>query len=281
MNVLDQFDPEQEHSSILEAFSEFVAKFSYQYDALNREAPRSLQEEAAITQWRDTDRRKVFLGRFSHRNLQVLYEDLSSEDQRADMTFKNLVKLFTDHFRQSTNQTLANYRFRKMVQEERESFETFCIKIKRESKNCNFKYGDACTVGDVVIKDKILFGTREAEIRKTTLKEDWDLATLLKKGRAMEASDRGAAVIKQEPPEEVKRMKPGKYSRKNTQQHKGGSGTWRKDTPPPKHGRPHRQCKHCSDRRCEGERNCRGKNGTCFACGQYGHFMGAELCKKK
>ena len=281
MNISDHFDPEQEHGSILEAFSEFVAKFSYQYEALNREAPRSLTEAPAITQWRDTDKRKVFLGRFSHRNLQVLYEDLSTEEQRTGMTFKNLVTLFTDHFKQSTNQTLASYRFRKMVQEEKESFETFCIKIKRESKNCNFKCGDNCTIGDVMIKDQILFGTREAEIRKTALKEDWDLATLLKKGRAMEASDRGAAVIKQEPPDEVKRMKPGKYSRKSMHQHKGGSSTRRKDIPPPKHGRPQRQCKHCSDRRCEGEKSCRGKNGTCFSCGQHGHFMGAELCKKK
>ena len=280
--AVDQFDPEQEHNSILEAFSEFVAKFSYQYDALNREHPRDVKEAAAITQWRETDKRKVFLGRFAHRNLQILYEELSAENQREDMIFKDMVKLFTDHFKQSTNQTLANYRFRKMVQEERESFETFCIRIKREARNCNFKCGEACTVVDVMIKDQILFGTRDAEIRKAALKEDWDLATLLKKGRVMEASDRGAAVIKQEPPEEVKRMKPGKYSRKNTtQHHRGGIDRKRKDTPPPKHGRPQRQCKNCSDHRCEGDKKCRGKNGTCFACGQYGHFMGAELCKKK
>ena len=68
-----------------------------------------------------------------------------------------------------------------------------------------------------MIKDQILFGTRDADIRKTALKEDWDLATVLMKGRAMEASDMGAAMIKKEPPEEVKRTKPGKYSKKSSQ----------------------------------------------------------------
>ena len=36
--AMEQFDPEQEHSSTLEAFTEFVAQFGYQYEALNRDA---------------------------------------------------------------------------------------------------------------------------------------------------------------------------------------------------------------------------------------------------
>ena len=276
------FNPEQEHSSVLEAFVEFVAQFGYQYEALNREAPTSLKEVPEIALWKEKDRRKVFLGRYSHRALQMLYEDLVAEEMRDAMTFKRIVKIFTDHFKQSTNQTLANYRFRKLTQEDSESFESFCIRIKRESKNCSFKCGEACTVINVMIKDQILFGTRDADIRKTALKEDWDLATLLMKGRAMEASDMGAAIIKKEPPEEVKRTKPGKYSKKSSL-YKSGSSSRKKDVPSTssKHGKPHHQCKTCSDRRCEGEKKCRGRNGTCFACQRPGHYAGAEMCKKK
>ena len=284
MSSADQFNQEQEHTSTLEAFNEFTAKFGYQYEALNREAPRSMQEAEAIHTWKEKDKRKVFLGKFSHRNLQMLYEDLSQEDQRDAMTFNDMVKLFQDHFRQSTNQTLANYRFRKMVQEETESFDTFCIRIKRESKNCNFKCGsNTCTVGDVMVKDQILFGVREADIRKSALKNDWDLATLLKKGRAVEASDKGVATIKQEPEEEVKRTKPGKYSRKSTTPRKGGGLAQGKNSPQTRdHGKTgsRNKCKTCSDPRCNGDRNCRGKKGSCFGCGEYGHFMGAEACKK-
>ena len=277
----EKFNPEQEHSSLLEAFNEFVAQFRYQYDAMNREAPRSLTEEADTNQWKDTDRRKVFLGKYSHRNLQMLYEDLSKEEDRDAMTFKNILKLFADHFKQSTNQTLASHRFRKMTQEENESFETFCIRIKRESKNCNFKCGDDCTVIDTMVKDQILFGTRDTEVRKSALKEDWDLNTLLKKGRAMEASTLGAAAIKQEPPEEVRRTKPGKYSRKSTLYDRSGGSVRKKDAPTSKHGKTHQQCKACSHPRCDGGKNCRGRKVTCFGCGLVGHYMGAELCKEK
>ena len=278
----EKFNPEQEHSSVLEAFNEFVAQFGYQYEALNREAPGSLGEQAAIANWKELDRRKVFLGRYSHRALQVLYEDLIADDMREAMTFKGMLKVFTDHFKQATNQTLANYRFRKLTQEDNESFESFCIRIKRESKNCSFKCREDCTVNDTMIKDQILFGTRDADIRKTALKEDWDLATLLKKGRAMEASNMGAEVIKKEPPEEVKRARPGKYSKKSSF-YKKGSSSRKKDVPSSssKYGKPHHQCKTCSDRRCEGGNKCRGKNGTCFACQRPGHYMGAEVCKKK
>jgi len=262
----------------LEAFTEFVAQFVYQYDALNREAPGTLKEEADIKRWRENDRRKVFLGRYSHRALQILYEDLVAEDRREFMTFKGMVTILTDHFKQATNQTLANYRFRKLTQEDTESFESFCIRIKRESKNCSFKCGENCTVNEVMIKDQILFGTQDADIRKTALKEDWDLPTLLKKGRAMEASNMGAAIIKKEPPEDVKRTKPGKYSKKSSLYKNKGSSSWKKDAPSSssssKHGKPHHQCKTCSDHRCDGGNKCRGKNGTCFACQRPGHYMG-------
>ena len=106
---MDKFNPEEEHSSVLETFSEFVAQFGYQCDALSREPPGSLREPADISLWKETDRRKVFLGQYLHRSLQILYEDLVAEERRDNMTFKGMVKAFTDHFKQSTNQTLANY----------------------------------------------------------------------------------------------------------------------------------------------------------------------------
>ena len=40
--AMEQFDPEQENNSTLEAFTEFVAQFGYQYEALNRDPPRTL-----------------------------------------------------------------------------------------------------------------------------------------------------------------------------------------------------------------------------------------------
>ena len=244
---------------------------------LSRDPPSSIKEIAEITAWRAKDRRKVFLGKFSHRNMQKLYEEITAEADRDNMTLDGMVKVFTDRFTLSTNLTLANYKFRKMTQSLEESFESFTIRVKREAQNCDFKCGNNCTVVNTLIRDQILFGTREDEVRKNALKKQWGLDDLQNQARAIIASDKGAAVIKQEPKDEIRRTKPGKYSKKNVDKSK--ENTYFK-------GKPQsltnlKKCKKCSSPRCDGERKCPGRKATCFACGQLGHFCGAAACKKR
>ena len=71
----EKFDQEQGHSSVLEAFKEFVSQFGYSYDALSRDPPSTMREAAQITAWRTQDQRKVFLRKYCHRNMQKLYEE--------------------------------------------------------------------------------------------------------------------------------------------------------------------------------------------------------------
>ena len=279
----EKFDPEEGHTSVLEAFQEFVSEFGYRYDAMNRDPPSSVKEEEDVKAWVARDRRKVFLGRSAHRNLQKLYEELTTVEGREAMTFTDMVKVFVDRFKASTNLSLANFNFRKVKQEEKESFEAFTIRVKREANNCDFKCNNACTVSNTMVRDQILFGTKDTEIRKTALKDQWSLDELLTKGRAIEASDFGAAAIKQEPVEDIKRTKPGKYSRKNKypSQKKGNSsrfGNSQKEDPSKTRGS---RCTKCSSARCDEGKGCPAAKVTCFACGKPGHFRGAEVCKKK
>ena len=158
-NFGEKFDPEEGHTSVLEAFQEFVSQFQYSYDAMNREPPSSTREEPAIRAWSSLDRRKVFLGRFAHRNLQKLYEELTTVENREAMTFADMVRVFIDRFKASTNLSLANFNFRKIQQEEKELFEAFTIRVKREANNCDFKCNNTCTVSNTMVRDQILFGT--------------------------------------------------------------------------------------------------------------------------
>ena len=273
----DKFNPEEAHSSVLEAFQDFVSEFRYTYDALARDPPATVREDNQIRQWRVKDQRKVFLGRFAHRNMQKLYEEMIPAADHDGMTFDNMVRAFTDRFRLSTNLTLANYKFRKMTQMSDESFEAFTIRVKREAQNCDFKCGNTCTVINTLIRDQILFGTREDEVRKTALKNQWSTEQLQDQGRAIIASDKGVAVIKQEPTDEVRRTRPGKYSRKYVDQKKDKTSYFKGSN----QSRSQQKCSRCSTPRCSGDRRCPGRKTTCFSCGKLGHFRGAQACEKK
>ena len=274
----EKFDQEQGHSSVLEAFKEFVSQFGYSYDALSRDPPSTMREAAQITAWRTQDQRKVFLGKYCHRNMQKLYEELTTRDDRDNMTFNGMIRTFSDRFRLSTNLSLANYKFRKLMQEQDESFEAFTIRVKREASNCDFKCNEACTVIHTMVRDQILFGTRDTEIQKNALKDQWTLEELSTKGRAIEASGYGATAIKQEPPEEVKRTKPGRYSKKYSDQKKWSPRQKDSREDYKDHGK---KCKNCSSTRCDSGKRCPAVKVTCFSCGNPGHFRGAEACKKK
>lgn len=284
--TIEKFNQEDVHSSVLEAFQEFASQFGYSYDALSREPPSSLKEADQITAWRTQDRRKVFLGKYCHRNMQKLYEELTTVDDRNDMPFNNMIRIFIDRFKLSTNLSLANFKFRKLTQEQDESFEAFTIRVKREAHNCDFKCNAACTVINTMVRDQILFGTRDTEVQKNALKDQWTLDELLTKGRAIEASGYGATAIKQEPPE-VKRTKPGRYSKKNREQkkwspsRKDNSRDDYKDRKKDDYKDRRKKCKKCSSPRCDSGKRCPAMKVTCFSCGIPGHFRGAEVCKKR
>ena len=191
--INEKFDPTICKESILEKFEEFVAQYEYTYDALSREPPNALGEE----QKENLDKRKVFLGRYSHRNLQVEYEQVTTKAERDVMTFDAMVHTFRTRFKLSQNTTLSNYKFRKIAQQDNESFDSFVIRVRQEAQTCNFQCShDDCTVKDVMIRDQILFGTSDDAIRRQALHDEWDLGTLVTKGRSSEAASKGAEIIK-------------------------------------------------------------------------------------
>ena len=272
----EKFDPAECKEGTLERFEEFLTSYEYTYDSLNREPPHTLGDAEKVT-WTNQDKRKVFLGRYSHRNMQIEYEQVTTRAERDAMSFDGMAQKFRTRFRLSHNTTLSNYKFRKVMQAERETFDSFVIRVRQEAQTCNFQCAhDDCTVKDVLIRDQILFGTVDDTIRRQALHDEWDLTTLITKGRSSEAATKGAQSIKKEGPEEILRTKPGKYSRKYTPRKPDSHRRHTEDT-------PHRKtkCKRCSSPRCEGGKNCPGLKVQCFACGMKGHFKGAEICKEK
>ncbi len=272
---LYKFDQEEHIGNALEAFQEFVDAYHYEYDAIAKEPPKELATEALKTAWIQQNKRKLFLGRFASRNLQLAFEQVTSEEERSTATFTDMVTKLKAHFKTGSNTTLANYEFHKLSQKSGESFDAWAIRVKQESKNCDFSCAhDDCTVSNTLCRDRIVAGGISREISKHALKNEWGLDDIIKNGRQLEAAATGIRKMKGSPGS-VRRVgnkrgkgkrRPGKYSGKKDQQFE--------KAPAPK------QCVSCSSKACPGGKKCPGTKIECFDCGKRGHFRGASLCKK-
>ena len=122
---------------------------------MNREPPASAgttPETRSV--WISIDKRRCFLGRFTDRNLQKRYEDVTSAENREKMTFENMLECFRKEFKLNSNTTLANFKFRKLVQLQNDLFDLFVIRIKREAEACEYTYGsNTCIAKTTMIRD--------------------------------------------------------------------------------------------------------------------------------
>ena len=268
---LSKFDPNAHPGEVYDAFVEFVDAFAYEYEAICKDPPAGL-DETQKTAWIDQNKRKQFLGRFASRNLQRDFEDSVPKDERSTISFDDTVKKLKERYKPTRNVTLANYQFHKLAQREVEMYDAFVNRVKHEANNCEFSCdAPTCTVKDILIRDQIIVGTSDDEIRKNALNNQWTLTDLVAKGRKIEAASIGAMKIKEEKVEDttIGRVgKPGKYSKKKKAQEK-------------LYSRPSKErCQNCSSRLCRGDKKCFAYGMDCFACGKEGHFKGATVCKK-
>ena len=276
-----KFDPEEHQNNVYEAFGEFVEEFAYEYDAIAKEPPKDL-DDPAKTAWIQQNKRKVFLGKFATRNLQKNFEEAVAAGERSTITFDAMVIKLNEHYDGGRNKTLSNFDFHKLCQTSEESFDAFTIRVKREAAQCDFKCASqTCNVKDTLIRDQIIIGTTNSEVRKNALKNQWQLNDLIKNGRALEAATWGAEQIKQEQAAtaaSVSRIKqPGKYSRKNNR-NKIQPTQFKTSN---KDNSTHTDCTTCSSKFCKGGKHCTAQGRECFDCGKEGHFRGASSCKNK
>ena len=276
--TMPKFDPEEHQKGTYEAFCEYVEEFQYEYDAIAKEPPKELTTAAGQSAWVEQNKRKIFLGKFASRNLQKHFEEAVTSEQRSTITFSDTIKALKTYYDGGRNKSLCNYEFNKLAQEEEESFDAFHIRVSRKADQCDFKCShDDCTVPDTLIRDRIVFGTRNDEIRKNALKNQWKLEDLVKQGRALESAVQGAQQIKEEISEDntTRRVKkPGKYSRKNKKRTEPTQATKQKET-------AKKRCNTCSSPTCKGGKKCIGSTKQCFDCLEMGHFRGAACCKGK
>ena len=182
------FDPDLHPDDTLKQFNQFIKRFELRYNAQYPDPPR-VSMEAAIERWKyaneDTkpslsqydeirdkwiskDKVTKFLGMFS---TERLHEDWLSaepdEDARKHTTWENFTATLQKFYLPTENNTLKHYQFRSISQNNEESFTSFCNRIEKEAKNCNYKCSHTdCTAEDIAIRDQIIIGTTNNKIRE-------------------------------------------------------------------------------------------------------------------
>ena len=252
-------DPEKHRANVYDAFMEYVEAFQYEYDAIARDPP---SDETDKTAWVEINKHKVFLGRYASRSFQKDYEDTVTPTERTNLKFKDLVKKMKTRYEPTRNYTLANYEFHSMKQNTDESFDTYVHRVKQEAKGCQFSCeSPTCTIPDTMVRDQVIVGMNDDEIRKNALKNQWNLKDLVDNGRKLEVAVHSAQQIIGEIKEEkVTCVKPGRYLTKSKKKKKHA-------------------CENCSSKTCKGGKKCPAYHLECFKCGKNGHFRGAKACK--
>ena len=108
------------------SINKFQRKFGYVYDGENRTPPSNVTEAAAILDWKDKDKAKLFLSRAVSDEFLDDFEAVFSEDQRSGIKFSELVKEMQARYTPSSNKVHNHYLFHRLSQKQNEKFDDFC-----------------------------------------------------------------------------------------------------------------------------------------------------------
>ena len=222
--------------------------------------------------WHALNKRRQFLGKYVSRNFQRDYEDTVGEPERSTITFAEMVKKVSDRYKPTQNTTLTNFEFHKLKQNEGERFDDFLNRVKQEAHNCHFSCASpTCDVMETLIRDQVVIGTSNDEIRRNALKEQWKLEQLGIRGRQLEAASHGAnQIVRCDKVENgVIHKVGGKYSKK-TRMRQQQQEQFDKQ-----------RCNTCSGHSCKGGKYCFAFKRECYGCGEVGHMKGSRACKQR
>ena len=269
--AFEKFDPSQDPANVHKNFVEYIAAYAYEYEATKKPAPAGTEDLEA---WNEQNKRRQFLGKYVSREFQRDFEDAVEEDRRATITFSEMVAIMEKRYKPTRNTTLANFEFHKLRQREGERFDDFVNRVKKEAGNCEFSCShDDCDVPDTLIRDQVVIGTINDEIRRNALKDQWSLEELSIHSRPLEAASRGAKKITSGERFEALEINKlsGKYSRKTRLRQQQGE-TYNTDR---------KACEKYKSKSCRGGKECFAYDKSCFVCGKQGHVRGSKACKGK
>lgn len=181
---------------------------------------------------------------------------------------KETLKAFEDYCTPKANEAIERHIFNSRFQREGEDFMSFLTALKTLSSSCNF--GTLC---DSLVRDRIICGIRDLEVKTKLLKED-DL-TLEKCISICKASELAELQMKTLESEEEKIHGIKKYTNKYEKKKQDNSKNQNVNTAIGSRTAAQQSCSRCG--RVHQPRQCPAFNKDCNKCGKKNHF--ASMCR--
>ena len=221
----------------------------------------------------DTQKRALLL-HYGGPEVDEIFDTL--QDVGGDKDYKKAVEKLTAHFSPQVNVTYEVYNFRQAKQKDGENLDCFHTRLRSLAKTCDF------TNPDKEIKEQIILNCKSNSLRRKALREDLDLAGLMKAGRALELSEIQAKELEnhEQTVNAVKFKKRGISTYlKGKQRHQQPRQESRTRYESRNHSNSRKENIKC--RNCGGpyphKDSCPARNKKCTSCGKLNHF--ARVCR--
>ncbi|XP_023816251.1 uncharacterized protein LOC111948290 [Oryzias latipes] len=209
----------------------------------------------------DEEKMKVKLFRYliGESGREVL-ETLMGESAQDAWKIADIIERFDDHCSPGTNETVERYKFFSRNQGGGESIDSYVTELKLLTKSCNFG-----TLRDSLIRDRIVCGINNAQMRERLLREkNMTLDTCVQLCRATELSRENSKAISGLMMEEVHAVQGAGYQKQYRVT----------------------DCKFCGKSHDRNKEKCPAYGKKCKKCGKENHFavkckMRAEHSKKR
>ena len=184
------------------------------------------------------------------------------------MKYDVIIRKYDEYFNPRKNLTFNRYNFLTARQSDNETFDEFYTKLRKLSENCELGQ-----LRDSLIKDIMIIGIRDTKLKERFLREnDIDLQTVLKNGRASEASKKQTKTLKNEYKDTLDIHENHRPNDRN--RHHSNKQTAQSKTKPA--NEMINKCKFCAGSHQRGA--CPAYRKNCNNCGRTGHY--ASCCTK-
>ena len=185
--------------------------------------------------------------------------------QNDENQYQYVIRIIREKELPKKNNTYESYVFRKIVQRDGESFQSFIQRLECQVNRCEY------TDRDRQLKDQVVLGCVSENLRKVALREDPNLQRLLELGKTEEyAVSKSNNITSNENTENTAyRTAPRKVN------------SWTNANQPIQSQNTNRgqekHCHWCGSSDLHGKNACPARDKQCLSCKGYGHF--ARVCK--